>query len=127
MVKISRIDIDKNGLTKFFSPNEVRIMELIWKRGRITSSGMQKELNDLSLPCIAGTLDRLVKYGIVGREIDESEKKIKYIYYPKNTREEVAVQISERVIERLIDAFGDLVIDSLGKYKSKSDDKSDGE
>lgn len=121
MVKISRIGLDNNGLTKFFSPNEVKIMEIIWKNNEITSSQIQKECTDLSLPCVAGTLDRLVKSGVVSRRIDANNKKIRYIYYSETTKDELGEQISERVFESLYETFGDAVTNSFGKFKEKKE------
>ena len=119
MVKLHRINIENDGLTKFFSPNEVRILQLLWEKGSMTSGGLRECINDLSLACVAGTLDRLVKSGIVSRELIETENKVKYLYKPAQTREEIGNQISERIIDSLIDTFGDSVTETLGKYKKE--------
>jgi predicted transcriptional regulator len=117
MVKIERISLEKKGLTKFFSPNEARIMELLWKKGKMTSSEIRNELDDLSLACVAGTLDRLVKSGFANRKIDETKNRISYIYSPIGNKEKVGEKISEKVIECLVDTFGTSTIDSIGKNK----------
>ncbi|UCE73732.1 MAG: BlaI/MecI/CopY family transcriptional regulator [Methanomassiliicoccales archaeon] len=119
MVKFSRINIESEGLNKFFSPNEVRILQLLWEKEKSTSTEINECINDLSLACIAGTLDRLVKSGFVERELIDTESKIKYIYRPAHTKAEMGTLISERVIESLIDTFGDTVTDTFGKYKKK--------
>ena len=119
MVKISRIGLENEGLTKFFSPNETKIMEIIWKHNEITSSEIQKECINLSLACVAGTLDRLVKSGVVSRKIDTNNKKIRYIYYAESSKEELGEQISERIFVSLYETFGDAVTNSFGKFKSK--------
>ncbi|UCF08557.1 MAG: BlaI/MecI/CopY family transcriptional regulator [Thermoplasmata archaeon] len=119
MVKFSRINIENEGLTKFFSPNEVRILQLLWEKGSMTSGDIRECTEGLSLACIAGTLDRLVKSGVVKRELLDTETKVKYLYKPAQTREEIGSQISERIIESLIDTFGDTVTDTLGKYKKE--------
>ena len=117
MVKIARISLDKKGLTKFFSPNETRILELLWKKQEMTSNDIHSKIDDLSLPCIAGTLDRLVKSGFVKRKIDENENRVKYIYYPVGNRENVGIKISEKVIDSLVDTFGTATIDTIGKIR----------
>jgi predicted transcriptional regulator len=117
MVKIDSISLEKKGLTKFFSPNEARIMELLWKKGKMTSSEIRNELDDLSLACVAGTLDRLVKSGFANRKIDETKNRISYIYSPIGNKEKVGEKISEKVIECLVDTFGTSTIDSIGKNK----------
>jgi predicted transcriptional regulator len=119
MVKFSRINIENEGLTKFFSPNEVRILNLLWEKKCLTSSSINECLDDLSLSCIAGTLDRLVKSKVVTRELSETQNKIKYIYKPAYSKEEIGSQISERIIDSLIDTFGDTVTETLGKYNGE--------
>jgi len=123
MVKIERISLNKQGLTKFFSPNEARIMKLLWELHHTTSAEITRECKDLSLPCVAGTLDRLVKSGFARREIDQSENRVRYIYYPTGDRNEIGVKISERIIESLIDTFGDATIDTLGKINGRRKNK----
>ena len=119
MVKIERISLSKKGLTKFFSPNEARIMELLWKSKKMTSPGIQNKLKDLSLGCIAGTLDRLVKSGFVRREIDEKEARIRYIYYATSSRKEAGIRISEKIMDSIVDTFGESAIDMFGKSKRR--------
>jgi predicted transcriptional regulator len=119
MVKIERISLDKEGLTKFFSPNETRILELLWKKKELTSPEIQKECVDLSLACIAGTLDRLVKSGFVNRTIDKSEPRIRYIYTPVGNREKVGSKICEKIIDCLVDTFGTSTVDNIGKSRKR--------
>ncbi len=119
MVKFSRINIKNEGLEKFFSPNEVRILQLLWQKKEMTSSQINECMDDLSLACVAGTLDRLVKSKVVKRELVDSESKVKYLYRSAASKEEIGSQISERIIESLIDTFGDTVTDTLGKYKKE--------
>ena len=119
MVKIERISLEKEGITKFFSPNEARIMQLLWKNNKMTSTQIKKELNDLSLACVAGTLDRLVKSGYANREIDTTKKRIAYIYSPIGSKKTVGNKISEKIIESLVDTFGTSTLDAIGKVKRK--------
>lgn len=120
MVKIERISLEKEGLTKFFSPNESRIMKLLWKNKNMTSPEIKKELNDLSLACVAGTLDRIVKSGFANRKIDENKNRISYIYSPMGNRKKVGDKISEKVIESLVDTFGTSAIDAIGRISKKN-------
>ncbi|MEE8565929.1 MAG: BlaI/MecI/CopY family transcriptional regulator [Candidatus Thermoplasmatota archaeon] len=119
MVKLERINLEKKGLTKFFSPNEGRILELLWKNRKMTSPDIQFVCNDLSLACVSGTLDRLVKSGFVNRKLDETEKRIRYIYSPSGDRKNVGNKISTKILESLVDTFGESTLDSIGKISKK--------
>ncbi len=115
MVKVERINLHKEGLTKFFSPNEVRILELLWEREEMTSGDISEVLTDLSHAVVAGTLDRLVKSGFVERRLDETGNRLRYIYAPVGGRDEVGIRISERVIDSLYETFGDATLSALGR------------
>jgi predicted transcriptional regulator len=117
MVKVERINLEKEGLTKFFSPNEVRILELLWDRGDMTSGEISGEFEDLSHAVVAGTLDRLVKSGFVARRLDETGPRMRYIYNPVGGRDDVGLRISERVIDSLMETFGDATLAALGKVE----------
>ncbi len=119
MVKIERISLGKEGLTKFFSPNEARILELLWEKKKMTSPEIRQQCNDLSLACVAGTLDRLAKSGFVNRTIDETGSRMRYIYSPVGNRQKVGTKICEKIIDCLVDTFGTSTIDSIGKNRKR--------
>lgn len=119
MVKLDRINLHKEGLTKFFSPNEVLILELLWREGEMTSAAISDRLEDLSHAVVAGTLDRLVKSGFVQRTVDEEGKRLRYIYSPVGGRDDVGLRISERVIDSLYETFGDATMNALGRVERK--------
>lgn len=119
MVKIDRVQLDEKGLMKFFSPIEVRILELLWKQRRMTSAEIQRYCSDLSLACVAGTLDRLVKSGFVKREIDRGAERFRFAYSPTTTKKEAGMKISEKILESLVDTFGTSVVDAFGRIRSR--------
>jgi len=119
MVKIERFQIDQRGLTKFFSPIEVRLLELLWKLNKATSIEIQKACPDLSVACVAGTLDRLVKTGFVKKEVDISTKRVRYLYSPTSTKKEAETKISERILESLVDTFGTSVVDAFDNVRAR--------
>jgi predicted transcriptional regulator len=121
MVKVDRINLHKEGLTKFFSPNEVRILELLWDSGDMTSAEIAEELDDPSHAVVAGTLDRLVKSGFVERRLDDGGPRLRYIYTSVGGREDVGLKISERVIDSLFETFGDATLSALGKVRKENE------
>jgi len=121
MVKVERINLHKEGLTKFFSPNEVRILEVLWSEGEMASGDISDVLPDLSHAVVAGTLDRLVKSGFVERRLDEGGNRLRYIYSPVGDREDVGIKISERVIDSLYETFGDATLSALGRVERGSE------
>jgi len=121
MVKLERINLHKEGLTKFFSPNEVLILELLWESDDMTSALISEELEDLSHAVVAGTLDRLVKSGFVERRLDKGGPRVRYIYTSVGGRDDVGLKISERVIDSLFETFGDATLNALGKVRKENE------
>ena len=119
MVKIERINLQKEGLIKFFSPNEARILKLLWEKKEMTSPEIQQKCDDLSLACVAGTLDRLIKSGYVNRNIDEAKSRLRYIYSPVGNRQKVGNKICEKIIDCLVDTFGTSTINTINKNRKK--------
>jgi predicted transcriptional regulator len=119
MVKIERFQIDNRGLGKFFSPIEVRLLELLWKLKKATSIEIQETCPDLSVACVAGTLDRLVKSGFVKKEADKSTKRVRFFYSPTGTKKEAETKISERILESLVDTFGTSVVDAFDNVRAR--------
>jgi predicted transcriptional regulator len=117
MVKVERINLQMEGLTKFFSPNEAKILELLWERHSMTSAQIAETFEDLSHAVVAGTLDRLVKSDFVERRLDEDGTRLAYIYSPVGGRDDVGLRISERVIDSLFETFGDATLNALGKAR----------
>ena len=52
MVRLDQIDLSKDGLNKFFSPIETRIMKTLWSEGEMTTSVLT-EKTDIPLTSIA--------------------------------------------------------------------------
>ena len=117
MVKLERISLRNEGLKKFFSPNEVRILWLLWEEKRLTSGQIREHCSDLSLACVAGTLDRLVKSGFVSRTIDESDSRVRYLYTATCNQQELGTKISEQVVDCLVETFGTAVVSSIGRFR----------
>ena len=119
MVKIERINLQKEGLIKFFSPNEARILKLLWEKKEMTSPDIQQKCDDLSLACVAGTLDRLIKSGFVSRAIDETGQRMRYIYSPVGNRQKVGAKICDKIIGCLVDTFGMSTLDDIKKNRKR--------
>ncbi|MCE8423396.1 MAG: BlaI/MecI/CopY family transcriptional regulator [Candidatus Methanoperedens sp.] len=118
MVKLDQINISNNGLTKFFSPIETRIMKTLWDEGKMTTSELTSK-TDIPLTSIAGTLDRLVKAGYTNRGVETINGRVRYVYEPTFSEEETANEITTRILDSLVDTFGKVAIENFSKYNDK--------
>ncbi len=118
MVKLDQINLSKEGLTKFFSPIEAKIMEVLWEGDEMFTSEVT-EKTDIPLTSVAGTLDRLVKAGYVKRRVEKVGGRVKYLYAATFSQEEAATEITTRVLDSLVDAFGEVAVENFYKYGEK--------
>lgn len=118
MVKIDRINLSNEGFTKFFSPIESQIMEILWDTGSLTTAQIT-EKTTIPLSSVAGTLDRLVKTGYVERNVETVDGRIRYIYTPTSSRNDVASSITNRVLDSLVETFGELAVENFSRYRAK--------
>ncbi|MFA4956654.1 MAG: BlaI/MecI/CopY family transcriptional regulator [Candidatus Methanoperedens sp.] len=118
MVRLDQIDLSKDGLNKFFSPIETRIMKTLWSEGEMTTT-MLTEKTDIPLTSVAVTVDRLVKAGFAMRHLELINGRIKYFYEPIFSEKEIATIITNRILDRLVDAFGPLALENFSKYSDK--------
>ena len=116
MVKIDRINISNEGLTKFFSPIEAQIMEVLWKNDELMTSEITKKTN-IPLSSVAGTLDRLVKADFAQRRVENQGQRVRYIYSATTTADNAATTITTRILDSLVDTFGAVAIENFSSYK----------
>ncbi len=116
MVKLDQINISNDGLTKFFSPIETAILRTLWIEGEMMTSELT-EKTKIPLTSIAGTLDRLVRAGYASRRADNVNGRVRYVYAPVYTEEEVASEITTRIMDSLVDTFGRVAIENFSKYR----------
>jgi len=118
MVKLDQINISNNGLTKFFSPIEASILKTLWNGGEMTTSELT-EKTKIPLTSVAGTLDRLVKAGYTARRVENVNGRVRYVYEPVFSEEEAATEITTKILDSLVDAFGPLARENFSKYSDK--------
>ncbi len=118
MVKLDRIDLSNEGLTKFFSPTEAQIMEVLWTT-EVSTTPEITEKTGIPLSSVAGTLDRLVKAGFAKREMDKNGKRIRYIYSATESPDNTANTITRKVLDSLVDTFGKAAIENFHTYNNK--------
>ncbi len=118
MVKLDRINLSNEGLTKFFSPIEAQIMEVLWTNDKSITPEIT-EKTGIPLSSVAGTLDRLVKAGFAKREIDKNGQRVRYLYSATESMDNTANAITRKVLDSLVDTFGKVAIENFHTYNNK--------
>lgn len=118
MVKLDRINLSNEGLTKFFSPIEAQIMDVLWSHDELMTSQIT-EMTEIPLSSVAGTLDRLVKSGFAKRRVEKNKNRIRYVYSATTSADNTANEITNRVLDSLVDTFGKVAIENFYNYRNK--------
>lgn len=118
MVKLDRINLSNEGLTKFFSPIEAQIMEVLWTNGEAATPEIT-EKTGIPLSSVAGTLDRLVKAGFATRKVDKNGRRVRYLYSATESMDSTASSITQKVLDSLVDTFGKVAIENFHTYHNK--------
>lgn len=112
MVKVERVEFDDK--ISPLSPLEEKIMNFLWENGPSHVSLISQNIN-ASLSSVAATLDRLVKNGLVERRQERIDGRRKFVYYPKLSREEITRKFVENVLDKLVENFGEVVVEYFHK------------
>lgn len=118
MVKLDRINLSNKGLTKFFSPTEAQIMEVLWTNEKSTTPEIT-EKTGIPLSSVAGTLDRLVKAGFAKRDMDKNGQRVRYLYSAAESMDNTANTITKKVLDSLVDTFGKVAVENFHTYDNK--------
>ncbi len=107
MVKRKRVEISE-GINPF-SPLEEKIMNFLWSNPNSTVAEISRSI-DAPLSSVAATIDRLVQHGYVIRKKEKVGDRMKYVYSPTFSREEVKRRMVEDILDTLMEKFGDIVV-----------------
>ena len=100
----------KAGLTRL----EMKIMQVIWKRGDSTVSEVQAELKpELAYTSVQTMLNILVRKGKLARTLDGRS----YVYAAKVTQERALGQVVRDVVDRIFGGSSEELVMSLLKTK----------
>ncbi|WP_158613681.1 BlaI/MecI/CopY family transcriptional regulator [Sulfodiicoccus acidiphilus] len=91
------------------------VMEVVWSRGRAFVKDVHEELSrtrSLAPTTVSTVLDRLYRKGFLRRELVK-EGGLRYIYYPKVTREEFQRSKIRRMATTILDSLEDPAFASI--------------
>ncbi len=103
---------NEEGLRKVFGELEARIMEVIWRRRRVTVQDVWQEIRkdrELAYATVKTVMGRLAEKGYLRRRTEERA----HVFEPTVTREAFLRQVSEEVLAGLFADFGEPILAQL--------------
>lgn len=115
---MKRIGLENKDIDSLFSELESDILRYLWGKGNGSTNILYKllgEKHDVTHSTIAVTLGRLYEKGILTRKPERGRGGIRFVYYPKFTKEEFGEQLADKFIEFLRRSFGESSVAYLKK------------
>lgn len=116
---ISKINFEKGGLNSLVGGLEADVLKCLWQgKGWKTCRQVFEcvgRKNNVAYTTITVTLDRMFEKGIVERSVDKGKGGLKYNYYARFSKEELANKLSKRFVGFLKKTFGETSIAYLKK------------
>lgn len=113
-----KLDFEGKDIDSLFSRLEADILKYLWNRGYGNTNIVYKllgEKHDVTHSTIAVTLGRLYEKKILNRRPERGKGGLKFVYYPKFTKEEFGNHLANKFIGFLRRNFGENCIANLKK------------
>jgi len=115
---VRRIDLESKDIDSLFSELEADILGYLWRRGQGSTNILYKllgEKHNVIHSTIAVTLGRLYEKGILKRKAERGKGGIRFVYYPKFSKEEFGNHLADKFVDFLRKSFGEACVANLKK------------
>ncbi len=116
MMKVKRLNMNEEGLNRFFGPLEARIMDILWSAKGLSIKEVQEILNKeapISFNAVMTVMNRLLEKGHLQKKIVGRGRARSSYYEPVQTKEQFLNEQTKAVTYGLIHEYGDLVINHM--------------
>ncbi len=104
---VQSFKLDQRGLARVFGELEAQIMEAVWALGEPTVQDVVDHLGgDYNYKTIMTVMNRLVDKRVLGRRRESRA----FLYTARESRDEFLRRVSRRVVEGLLQDFGDVAL-----------------
>lgn len=115
-MQIKRINVNEEGLNRFFGPLEAKIMEILWDCGGLTIKEVQSELNKetpITVNAVMTVMNRLLDKGFLTKSSGGSGKARGAEFHAVQSKDEFLSEQTRVVSQGLIHEYGGLVVSHM--------------
>ncbi|MCL6457999.1 MAG: BlaI/MecI/CopY family transcriptional regulator [Gorillibacterium sp.] len=112
-MQIKRINVNGEGLNRFFGPLEAKIMELLWSSGELSIREVQSVLsqeNPISVNAVMTVMNRLREKGQLAKTTGGIGRARGAKFKPVLAKEEFLAEQMKAVSQGLFQEYGSLVV-----------------
>jgi len=119
---MKEVKVLTNDYETILSPLENDVLNVLWPDKSLRVREIYEKLKDkrkVALTSVAVILDRLHERSIVERKIETARGGLRYLYTPKQTKQEFDAQIIDTAVNKLINQFGNTAVSYFNDRFSK--------
>lgn len=123
-MKIKKINLNEEGLLRFFGSLEVKIMEVLWNKNKLTIKQMHEILNNeepISLNAVMTVMIRLADKGHLLKESTGNSRNRVTFFSQIQNKEQFILEQTKVVTDELVEDFGSLMVSHLIDNLDKAD------
>ncbi len=115
---MKRIDLENKSINSLFNELETDILKYMWAKSYGSTNILYKllgEKHNVTHSTVSVTLGRLYEKGILKRKPETGRGGVRFIYFPKFTKEEFGNNLANEFVEFLRKSFGEACVANLKK------------
>ncbi len=116
MMQIKRLNMNGEGLTRFFGPLEAKIMDILWSSEGLTIKEVQSLLNQespISVNAVMTVMNRLLDKGHLAKSKSGAGRTQAAKFRTLQSREQFLSEQTKEVSQGLIQEYGSLVVNHM--------------
>ncbi|CAM4369485.1 BlaI/MecI/CopY family transcriptional regulator [Paenibacillus typhae] len=123
-MKVKKINLNEEGLHRFFGTLETKIMETLWSKGRLTIKQVHELIDNespISLNAVMTVMVRLSDKGHLHKESSGKGRGKITFFSPTQDKEQFIIEQTKMVTDGLVEDFGSLMVSHLVDNLDKAD------
>lgn len=119
---MKEVKVLTNDYETILSPLENDVLNVLWPDKSLRVREIYEKLKGkrkVALTSVAVILDRLHERSIVERKIETARGGLRYLYTPKQSKQEFEAKIIETAVNNLINSFGGTAVSYFNERFSK--------
>ncbi|MBY3621059.1 BlaI/MecI/CopY family transcriptional regulator [Acinetobacter sp. CUI P1] len=123
-LKVKKINLNEEGLHRFFGTLETKVMETLWSKGRLTIKQVHELIDNespISLNAVMTVMVRLSEKGHLHKESSGKGRGKITFFSPTQDKEQFIIEQTKMVTDGLVEDFGSLMVSHLVDNLDKAD------
>lgn len=126
MTNVKKMNVNEEGLNRFFGPLEAKIMNVLWLSDGMSIKDVQSIVNEespISFNAVMTVMNRLLDKGHLKKTTTGKGRARNSLFVPVQSKEQFLLEQTKAVTQGLIQEFGDLVVNHMIEALDEADPK----